>query len=186
MGHSTGATPFRVAAAAAKSLQSCPTLRPQRWQRTRLLRPWDSPGKNTRVGFPSFPVCSPWDHHQRASAQGLLGRLTAIPFNEYLDFTAGGPFPFVPVSLVWAVLSSLEGFPCGSDGKASAYNVGDPGSIPGSWVGKFPWRRKWQPTPVFMPGKSHGRRSLVGYSPWGRKGKEPETTERLHFISLPP
>ena len=37
------------------------------------------------------------------------------------------------------------------------------------WVGKVPWRRKWQPTPVFLPGKSHGQRSLVGYSPWGRK-----------------
>ena len=33
------------------------------------------------------------------------------------------------------------------------------------WVGKIPWRRKWQPTPVFLPGKSHGQRSLVGYSP---------------------
>ena len=32
------------------------------------------------------------------------------------------------------------------------------------WVGKIPWRRKWQPIPVFSPGKSHGRRSLVGYS----------------------
>ena len=38
-----------------------------------------------------------------------------------------------------------------------------------SWVGKIPWRRKWQPTPVFLPGESHGQRSLVGYSPWGRK-----------------
>ena len=37
------------------------------------------------------------------------------------------------------------------------------------WVGKIPWRRKWQPTPVFLPGKSHGQRSLVGYSPWGHK-----------------
>ena len=35
------------------------------------------------------------------------------------------------------------------------------------WVGKIPWRRKWQPTPVFLPGKSHGQRSLAGYSPWG-------------------
>ena len=42
-----------------------------------------------------------------------------------------------------------------------------------------PWRRKWQPTPVFLPGESHGRRSLVGYSPRGRK--ELDTTERLHF-----
>ena len=48
-----------------------------------------------------------------------------------------------------------------------------------SWVGKIPWRRKWQPTPVFLPGESHGRRSLVGYSPRGHK--ELDTTERLHF-----
>ena len=44
-----------------------------------------------------------------------------------------------------------------------------------------PWRRKWQPTPVFLNGKSHGWRSLAGYSPWGHK--ESDTTERLHFNS---
>ena len=48
--------------------------------------------------------------------------------------------------------------------KASACNVGDLGSIPG----KIPWRRKWQPTLVLLPGKSHEWRSLVGCSPWGR------------------
>ena len=37
------------------------------------------------------------------------------------------------------------------------------------WVGKIPWRRKWQPTPLFLPGQSHGQRSLVGYSPWHQK-----------------
>ena len=41
------------------------------------------------------------------------------------------------------------------------------------------WRRQWQPTPVLLPGKSHGRRSLVGCSPLGRE--ELDTTERLHF-----
>ena len=41
------------------------------------------------------------------------------------------------------------------------------------------WRRKWQPTPVFLPGKSHGWRSLAGYGPWGHK--ESDTTERVHF-----
>ena len=45
------------------------------------------------------------------------------------------------------------------------------------WVGKISWRRKWQPTSVFLPGKFHGWRSLVGYSPWDRK--ESNTTERL-------
>ena len=53
----------------------------------------------------------------------------------------------------------------------------DPGFNP--WVGKISWRRKWQSTPVFLPGKSHGRWNLVGYSPWGCK--ESDTTERLHF-----
>ena len=41
------------------------------------------------------------------------------------------------------------------------------------------WRRKWQSTPVYLPGKSCGQRSLAGYSPWGRK--ESDTTERHHF-----
>ena len=52
------------------------------------------------------------------------------------------------------------GFPGGSEVKASAYNVGDLGSIPGS--GRFPWRSKWQPTQVFLPAKFHELRSLVG------------------------
>ena len=37
------------------------------------------------------------------------------------------------------------------------------------WVRKIPWRKKWLPTPVILPGKSHGQRSLAGYHPWGRK-----------------
>ena len=45
------------------------------------------------------------------------------------------------------------------------------------WVGKIPWRRKWQPTPVFLPGKSHGQRSLAGYSPGGLI--ESDTTKQL-------
>ena len=44
---------------------------------------------------------------------------------------------------------------------------------------KIPWRRKWQPTPVLLAGESHGGRSLVDYSPWGRK--ESDTTERFHY-----
>ena len=75
---------------------------------------------------------------------------------------------------------NLLGFPGGSDGKASACNAGDPGSIHGS--GRFPWRRKWQSTPALLPGKSRRRRSLIGYSPWGPK--ESDTTERLHFHFL--
>ena len=51
--------------------------------------------------------------------------------------------------------------------KESASNAEDPGSIPGS--GRSPGEGKWQPTPVFLPGKSHGQESLVGYSQWGHK-----------------
>ena len=46
-----------------------------------------------------------------------------------------------------------------------------------SWVRKIPWRRKWQPTPVFLPTESHGQRSLVGYNPRGHK--ESDMTEQL-------
>ena len=50
-------------------------------------------------------------------------------------------------------------------------NTGDAGDWFSPWVGKTPWRRKWQPTLVFLPRKSHGQRSLVGYIPWGCKAK---------------
>ena len=43
------------------------------------------------------------------------------------------------------------------------------------WAGKIPWRRAWQPTPVFLPEEPHGQRSLVGHGPWGHK--ELDTTE---------
>ena len=46
------------------------------------------------------------------------------------------------------------------------------------------WRRKWQPTPVLLPGKFHGWRSLVGYSPWGHK--ESDTTNFILFLSIAP
>ena len=68
------------------------------------------------------------------------------------------------------------GFPGGTTGKEFACQFRrhkrlkfDP------WVRKIPWRRAWQPTPVFLPAESGGKRSLVGYSPWGHK--ELDTTE---------
>ena len=63
------------------------------------------------------------------------------------------------------------GFPGGSEVKAS---LGFD-----SWLRKIPWRKKWQPTPVLLPGESYGWRSLVGYNPWGCK--ESDMTEQLHF-----
>ena len=68
---------------------------------------------------------------------------------------------------------ALRGFPGGSDGKVSVYNAGDLGLIPG--LGRSPGEGNGKPTLVLLPGRSHGQRSLVGYSPWGRK--ELDTTE---------
>ena len=65
------------------------------------------------------------------------------------------------------------GSPGGSDGKESACNAADPGSIPE--LGRSTGEEKWLPTPLFLPGESHGQKSLLGYSPWGRK--ELDTTE---------
>ena len=62
------------------------------------------------------------------------------------------------------------------DPPANAVDTKDSSLIPGSE--RFPWRRKWQPTPVFLPGKFHRQRSLVGYSPWGRK--ELDIIEHTH------
>ena len=62
-------------------------------------------------------------------------------------------------------LSRRLGFPVGPAVKSPPANGGDADSIPGS--GRFPWRREWEPTLVFLPGISHGQRSLAGHSPWG-------------------
>ena len=67
---------------------------------------------------------------------------------------------------------TLFGFPGSSAVKNLPASAGDTGL-------KILWRRKWQPTPVFLPGEFHGQRSLVGYSPGGHK--ESDMTERLHF-----
>ena len=68
-------------------------------------------------------------------------------------------------------------FPGGSDSKASVYNAGDLGSIPGSE--RSAGEGNGNPLQCYCLEKSHGQRSLIGYSPWGRK--ESDMTERLHF-----
>ena len=87
----------------------------------------------------------------------------------------GNPCPSLGWSLAYA---RLLGFPCSSVGKESACNVGDLSLIPGSGrsLEKKLLAPHWLPTPVFLPGKSHGqRRSLAGYH------KESDMTEQLHF-----
>ena len=69
----------------------------------------------------------------------------------------------------------MLGFSCGASGKEPAADAGDSRDWVDPWVRKIPWSRKWQPIPVFLPGKFHGQRSLVGCSPWGHE--ESDTTE---------
>ena len=84
--------------------------------------------------------------------------------------------PLVPLRRLISKLSCLTDFPGGTRTKEPAWQCRrhkrrgfDPS------VGKIPWRRAWQRTPVFLPGESHGQRSLAGHSSWGHK--ESDTTE---------
>ena len=70
----------------------------------------------------------------------------------------------------------IVGLPWWLSNKESACQYRRQGFNP--WVRNIPWRRKWKPTPVFLPGEFHGQRSLMGYSPWGRK--ESDMTELLN------
>ena len=67
--------------------------------------------------------------------------------------------------------------------KNPSANAGDVRHEFNPWVGKIPWRRAWQPTPVFLPGESHGLKSLVGYGPEGCK--ESDMTEVTKHAGTP-
>ena len=111
-----------------------------------------------RVCAQSCPtLCGPTDCSPPSSlVHGVFpGKNTRVE----LPFPSPGdlPDPYVYVYVPYTI---------GLSGKESACQPGDMGSIP-DWEG--PWETEWQPTPVFLPGKSHGQRSLVGNSPWGGK-----------------
>ena len=77
---------------------------------------------------------------------------------------------------IWPQLYRLWGFPGGTSDKESAWQCQRHRFDP--WVRKIPYSRRWQCTPVFLPGKFHWHSRLVGYNPWGRK--ESDTTEHAH------
>ena len=122
---------------------------------TSLLCPWDSPGKNTGMGC-QFLLQGIFP--TQGSNLGLLHCRQML----YCLSHQGIPGKW------WLRRQSI------------CLQCGRPRFDP--WVGKILQRMKWQPTPVLLPGKSHGGRSMVGYSPWGRK--ESDTTEQLHFHML--
>ena len=108
--------------------------------------------------------------HGQTLANPAEGEGNVAPFKLQLHLLFDLAMPFLEIDST-RIPSYVQhgGFPGGSDSKESACNAGDLGLILGS--GRFLWRRKWQPTPVFLPGESHGQRSLVGYSPWGLQSR---------------
>ena len=75
------------------------------------------------------------------------------------------------------------GFPGGSVVKNPPANAGNGDSESSPWIGKIPWRRKWQPTPVFLPGKSHEQNRLMGYMGSERVGHDFATKQhQLHIL----
>ena len=77
-----------------------------------------------------------------------------------------------------------QGFPGGLDGEESTRKCRRCRKI--IWVRKIPWSRKWQPTAVFLPGNSHGQRSLEGYSPWGHKRVWHNLRTEQHLMHIVP
>ena len=127
-----------------------------------LCSPWNSPGQNTGAGGPHsllqgiFPTqgSNPGLPHCRRILYQLShhGSIFILPGWVCLDF-----YSFLWLHGAFLVAQWLEST---CQFKRRGFN---------SWIRKIPWRRKWQPTPVFLPGKSHGQRSLAGWSPWGHK-----------------
>ena len=137
----------RVGTYWATSVSVSDSVRPHRRQPTRLLCPWDSPGKNTGVGC-----------HRH--------------FRRYLNLTEEKAMAPHSSTLAWKIawteepgrLQSMELLRVRHDWATSL-----------SLFTFMHWRRKWQPTPVFLPGESQGRQGLVGCRLWGRT--ESDTTE---------
>ena len=150
-------------------------------------------------GLPCY--CSTWHHHAKSlqscptlgnlwtcSLSGAsvhedsLGKYAGVSFYALLQgiFPTQGSNPHLLCLLPCQMVSDFSG---GSEGKICLQRR-RPGF--GPWVGKtqgLSRRRKWQPTPVFLPGKSHGWRSLAGFSLWGCK--KSNMTGWLHFTSVP-
>ena len=125
---------------------------------------------------PSLGLRAPSDEEHRCRGHELAWRFTWLPWHCRLQqpafYTRQLRLPRLTCRLPWWL-----------SGEESGRRGFDP------WVGNIPWRRKWQPTPVFLPGKSHGQRSLADYSPWGHKSQtqlsnETTTTTRVTYSTF--
>ena len=155
-------------------------FRRRQWQPTPVLLPGKSHGQKSLVG------CSPWGHWESDMTEWLHFHFSLFIFMHWRR--KWHPIPLIlpgesqgQGSLVGCC---LWGRRVGDDWSNLAAANTSPSLM--TWPGMIftiysplPWRRQWHPTPVLLPGKSHGWRSLIGCSPWGHK--ESDTTERLHF-----
>ena len=133
---------------------------PQKWQPTRLPRPWDSPGKNTGVGCHFLLQC------MKVKSESEVTQ-SCPTLSDPMDCSLPGSSVhgiFQARILEWGAIA-FSGLTLLS-GKKSSCNTGDM-SWPLGW--KDPLEEGMKPIPAFLPGEPHGQRSLVGCSPWGRK-----------------
>ena len=131
--------------------------------------------KNRQIFFPPSLGISPRRTNSSHLSFSFLSLISSLAHNTFQTMYSKER----PVLLIYLQPNLLSlVFPGGCSGKEPACQCRRLWrSRFDTWVGKIPWRRAWQPTPVFLPGESHGQRSLVGHSPWGRK--ESNTTEPL-------
>ena len=137
---------------------------PHRRQPTRRPRPWDSPGKNTGVGCHCLLQC------MKVESESEVAQ-SCLTLSDPMDCSLPGSSIhgiFRATVLEWGAI-------------AFSYNNPRRCILSSVLTHTYPLfrRRQWHPTPVLLPRKSHGWRSLVGCSPRGHK--ESDTTERLHF-----
>ena len=152
-----------------------------------LYSPWNSPCQNTGVGSlsllqqifttqgwnPGLLHCR-WILYQ-LSHKGNPRVLGWVPYSfssrssqprnqSRVSCITGGFFTnwAIRKTPIYTLLTRILGFPGDSVVKNTPANTGDSGSV---WVRKIHWKRKWHPTPEFLPGKSHGQRSLADWSP---------------------
>ena len=118
------------------------------------LGSWHSPGKNTQVGFHVL--------FQEIFQTQVLNLVLCLLYWQ------GGSLPLAPPEELVIIWRDFQiDFHGGSDGKSTFLQCRRPGFNP--WFEQIPWRRKWQPTPICLPGKFLGQRSLAGCSPWAHK-----------------
>ena len=134
-------------------------MRPHRRQPTRLPRSWDPPGKNTGVGCYFLLQC------MKVKCGSEVAQ-SCPTLSDPMDCS-------LPGFSIHGLSSKESGCQC----RRHRFNP---------WVGKIPWRRKWQPIPVFLPGKSHEQRNLAGpWGPWGcrRVGYDLSTKQQQRLYS---